>query len=530
MAKVLVSDPIVEAGLAVLREAAEVDYSPGLSSEELLERIPAYDALMVRSETRVTEAVFASGKQLKVVGRAGVGVDNIDVEAATRHGVIVLNSPDGNTIAAAELSFALLLGLARKVPQAAFSLRRGEWKRSKFVGMELYKKTLGIAGLGKIGREVARRARAFDMRVLSYDPYLPEEHARQLGAEPVKFVTLLAQSDYLTLHTPLTEHTRHLLNRETLAHAKPGIRIVNCARGEIIDLEALAEALESGRVAAVALDVFPQEPPSIDLPVFKFEQNILTPHLGASTEEAQAKVAMDVAEQIAAVLTGGSARSPINLPAIPAELLTKGAPALKLAEKMGRLLAQLTHSPIASLQAHFEGEWEGLPLDLVARSAMAGLIAFSTDELVNLVNAPLYAQQRGLKLSWSHQPESDDYHAALTLIAHSDTHHEQGQIVLTGALFGKQDMRITHMNGLFVDIVPEGILLATDHRDRPGIIGRVGTLLGEHQINIAGMHVGREGVGGNAMMFVKVDNPIPPDLLETIQQMEGVDHARVLIF
>lgn len=526
MAKILVSDAIAETGLEILRQAGEVDYRPKLPNEHLLQIIDGYDALMVRSETRVTPEVIEAGSRLKIIGRAGVGVDNIDVQSATRRGILVVNSPEGNTVAAAELTMALLLSLARKIPQADRSLRSGEWKRVQFIGIELYKKTLGIIGLGKIGRETARRARAFEMRVIGYDPYLPAEHIRQLGAEPVDLESLFVQSDFITLHTPLTAQTRHMINAASLALMKPGVRIINCARGELVDLDALTDALERGHVAGVALDVFPQEPPPANLPILKLPQNVLTPHLGASTEEAQAKVAVDVAEQIAAVLKGSVPRSPVNLPPIPSDLMERVGPYLRLAEKIGRLHMQLLDSPVSTLSVHFAGEWEGLPLDMIARSALVGFVAATTDEPVNLVNAPLMAQQRGLKTEWSHSAESDLYPVMMTVTVR----HAGGEQRIAGTVFGRHDIRVTHIDELLVDVVPEGILLVTEHHDRPGMIGRIGTLLGNHQINIAGMHVGRDQVGGRAMMMVKVDDPISPELMAEIERMEGVGSARLICF
>lgn len=526
MAKILVSDAIAEAGLDILHQAGEVDYRPKLPKEQLLKMIGEYDALMVRSDTRVTTEVIEAGSRLKVIGRAGVGVDNIDVQAATRRGILVVNSPEGNTVAAAELTMALLLALARKIPQADRSLRSGEWKRVQFIGTELYKKTLGVVGLGKIGRETARRARAFEMKVIGYDPYLPVEHIHQLGVEPVDLESLFVQSDFITLHTPLTSQTRRMINAESLALMKPGVRIINCARGELLDLDALTDAIEKEHVAGVALDVFPQEPPPAHLPILKLPQNVLTPHLGASTEEAQSKVAVDVAEQIVAVLKGSVPRSPVNLPPIPSDLMERVEPYLRLAEKIGRFHMQLLDSPVSTLSVHFAGEWEGLPLDFIARSALVGLVVATTDESVNLVNAPLIAQQRGLKTEWSHTAESDLYPTMMTVTVR----HAGAEQRITGTVFGRHDIRVTHIDDLLVDVVPEGILLVTEHHDRPGIIGRIGTLLGNHYINIAGMHVGRDMVGGRAMMMVKVDDPISPELMAEIKRMEGIGNARLIFF
>jgi len=357
-------------------------------------------------------------------------------------------------------------------------------------------------------------------------PFIPPAHVQQLGAEPVSLEELLARSDFISLHAPLTPETHHLLNRERLMRTKPGVRIINCARGELIDLDALAELIDSGHVAGAALDVFPQEPPPSDLRILHQPQNVLTPHLGASTEEAQVKVAIDVAEQIVMVLMGGIPRCPVNLPPIPAEQLERIQPYLQLTERMGRLHAQLLSAPVESLHVRFAGDWEGIPLDMLARGALIGLLAHTTDIPVNLVNAPLIAQQRGLKLEWSHRAESELYPDTITTLVTT----AQGEQRLTGTVFGRYDLRITHLDDLFVDIKPEGILLVTEHHDRPGIIGRVGTLLGSHQINIAGMHVGRERIGGRAVMMLQVDDPIPPDVLAQIRQLEGVESARVVLF
>ncbi len=525
--RVLASDTVSEEGLAVLREAGlEVDYRPGVARDELLSLIPHYDALLVRSQTKVDAEVLRAGTRLKVVGRAGVGVDNIDVPTATERGIVVVNSPEGNTIAAAELTFALILALARKIPQADRSLRAGEWKRTQFMGTELSRKTLGVVGIGKIGREVARRARAFGMRVLAYDPHMPTATIQQLGAEPADLETLLSESDFITLHAPLTPETRQMLNRESLAKTKPGVRIINCARGELIDLDALAELVEAGHVAGCALDVFPEEPPPSDLKVLQQPQNVLTPHLGASTEEAQVKVAIDVAEQIVAVLTDGVPRSPVNLPPIPAEQMERVAPYLRLLERMGSLHAQLLGVPVEGVRVQFQGEWEGLPLEVMARAVLVGLFGSTSADPVNLVNAPLIARQRGVKLEWSATPETDLYPDTIHTTVIANTTEQR----LTGTVFGRHDLRITHLDGLFVDIKPEGILLFTEHQDRPGIIGRVGTLLGTNQVNIAGMHVGREQVGGRAIMILQVDDPIAPELLSQIQAMDGVESARVVVF
>jgi len=524
--RVLVSDPIAEEGIEVLRREFEVDVRTGISKEELVRIIPEYDALVVRSETKVTPEVIEAGSALKVIGRAGVGVDNIAVDAATRRGIIVVNSPEGNTIAAAEHTMALLLAMSRNIPQAVASLRAGEWKRSKFVGVEVYGKVLGIIGLGKIGREVARRARGFAMEVIANDPFITAEQAERLGVSLVELDELLRRSDYVSIHVPITKDTRRLLSAERLAVMKPGARIVNCARGGIIDEEALLDAVREGRIAGAALDVFEKEPPDPDDPILKCEQIVVTPHLGASTREAQIGVAVDVAEQIVDVLNGRPARSAVNMPYVSREVLAVIEPFLPLAERMGRFLAQLVDGRVGMVDAVYRGDLADTEVSPLTRAALKGLLEPVLSEAVTYVNAPLIAEGRGIRVTESKTPISEEYTNLIEMTVQSDV----ASHTVSGTIFGKRDMRIVEVDGYRVDVEPAGYALISQHTDRPGIIGRVGTALGQAGINIAGMHVGRKERGQQAVMILNVDDYVPPDLVRHIATLEGVHNARLVEF
>ncbi len=532
MLKVLVSDPIAEAGIAVLRRVAQVDVQIGLSEEALTNIIGSYDALAVRSETKVTANVLAAASRLRIIGRAGVGVDNIDVKAATEKGVVVVNSPQGNTIAAAELTVAMLLALARNIPQAHASLSAGKWERKKFVGAEVYAKTLGVVGLGKIGGEVARRARAFEMNVLAYDPFATEESARHYGATLVSLDEIYRNSDYITVHVPLNAKTRGMIGAEQFGLMKDGVRIINCARGGVVDEAALAAAIRSGKVAGAAFDVFSTEPPAADNPLIGLEGCIVTPHLGASTEEAQVNVAVDIAEQICDVLEGRPARAAVNMPSLSADALALAKPWLILAEKMGSLQTQLAReldgrgTAISSIEVRFEGEFEGVPTGTVTRAVLAGILTPMLSDPVNLVNAPTLAAARGIKVTETSSSAHAEYTAMLSVSASTAA----GSRVLCGTVFGQSDIRVVHVDGYRVDLVPEGTMLLTQHTDRPGMIGAVGTLLGNNRVNIAGMHLGRENVGGRALMVLMVDDAISDSLLAELRALPGMETARLVQF
>lgn len=526
MPKVLISDKLAEEGIELLQKHFDVDVKTDLEKEELIKIIGEYDALAVRSQTKVTADVLEAAKNLKIVGRAGVGVDNIDVQTATQKGIIVVNSPAGNTIAAAELAMAMMLSLSRNIPQGHNSLRAGEWKRSKFLGVELYGKTLGVYGLGKIGTEVAKRAASFEMDVIGCDPFVSDEYARKIGVELVSVDELLKRSDYITIHAPLTKDTRGSIGVAEIAKTKHGVRIINCARGGIVDEAALCEAIEEGRVAGAAFDVYESEPPPVENPLLKFDATVTTPHLGASTEEAQINVAVDVAEQIIDVLNGRPARSAVNMPALSAEVMAAVDPYLTLGERIGTMLTQLAGGAVESIEISYSGELSGLETDPVGRAVLKGLLQPVLTEQVNLVNAPVIAERRGIRITESKSQAPEDYTSLLSVKVKTD----QAEKVIAGTLFGKKDIRVVQINGYPIDIVPDGTMLVTTHIDKPGIIGRVGTLLGSHNVNIAGMHVGREAVGKRAVMMLIVDDPVSESMLNQIRELDGMESAKLVQF
>src|SRR5579862_5139843 len=422
MLKVLVSDPVAESGIEKLRRAPniEVDVKLGLAPEELKAIIGGYDALAVRSETKVTAEILAAAERLKIIGRAGVGVDNIDVAAATQKGIVVVNSPDGNTLAAAELTVGLLLAMARHIPQADATMKQGKWDRKKFVGTEIYKKTIGIIGLGRIGAAVAQRLKGFEPELIAYNPFVPEEATRRMGVEPVSLDELLRRSDFITIHTPLNNDTRGLIGPAQFEHMKDGVRIVNCARGGIVDEGALADAVKRGKVAGFAFDVFSKEPPEPENPLLSLDASVITPHLGASTEEAQIKVAVDVSEQIVDVLQGRPARSAVNLPTLSEADMTRVEPYLKLASRIGSLQMQLAHEaaatgrPINAVEVVFHGDFGGLPTGPITRAVLRGLMAPLQEGMVNMVNAPYLAEVRGIKVVEAHREPVPDHTCLLT--------------------------------------------------------------------------------------------------------------------
>ena len=528
MPKVLVSDPVAKEGIEILQKGFDVDVKPGMEKSELINIIGDYDALVVRSETKVTADVLEAAKNLKIIGRAGVGVDNIDVPLATQKGILVVNSPAGNTIAAAELTMAMMLSLSRNIPQGHQMLRAGEWKaaRKGLVGNELYGKTLGVLGLGKIGSAVAKRSQSFEMEVIGSDPFVSEEYAQKLGIEIVSFEDLLKRSDYITLHVPATKDTKGSIGAKQIAMMKDGVRIINVARGGIVDEAALAKAVEGGKVAGIAFDVYESEPPPADNPLLKLDKAITTPHLGASTEEAQINVAVDVAEQIVDVLNGKPARSAVNMPALSAEVLAAVDPYMVLGERIGAMAAQLVDKPIKSIEISYCGELSTLETSPVGRSVLKGLLQPILTESVNLVNAPVIAEGRGIRITESKSAAPEDYTSLLVVKVKMD----KGEKTIEGTLFGKRDIRIVKIDGYPIDIVPEGALLVTTHIDKPGIIGRVGTVLGNNGVNIAGMHVGREGIGKQAVMVLNVDDTVSESIMKQITELDGVRTAKLVQF
>jgi D-3-phosphoglycerate dehydrogenase / 2-oxoglutarate reductase len=521
MPKVLVSDPIDQVGIDILSQVAQVDVKTDLSKEQLVEIIGDYDALMIRSGTRVTQAVIEAGNQLKIIGRAGVGVDNVDVPAATRKGIVVVNSPEGNTIAAAEHTLAMMMALSRFIPEANQSVKSGKWDRKSFTGVEVYKKTLGIVGLGKIGAHVATVARAMGMRLLAYDPFISHERAEQLSCRLVDLDVLFSEADYITLHLPKTPETANLINAAAIAKMKPTVRIINCARGGIIDEAALAEALQTGKIGGAALDVYDSEPLGESSLRALGKEAVLTPHLGASTEEAQVNVAVDVAEQIRDVLLGLPARSAVNIPGLRPDLLEQLKPYLQLAETLGNLVGQLAGGRIESLTISLRGELATNQSQPIVIAALKGLLSHALQERVNYVNASIEAKERGIRVIETRDASIKDYAGSLHLSAKGAL----GEHSVTGALLGDNEIRITSLNDFPVNVPPSRHMLFTLHRDMPGIIGGIGSLLGSFNVNIASMQVGRKIVRGDAVMVLSIDDPLPEDILAEIKKVTGIRDA-----
>ncbi|MEG3863635.1 phosphoglycerate dehydrogenase [Microcoleus sp. herbarium12] len=522
MPKVLVSDPIDQAGIDILSQVAQVDVNTGLSAEELVRIIPDYDALMIRSGTQVTKEIIEAGNLLKIIGRAGVGVDNVDVPAATRKGIVVVNSPEGNTIAAAEHAIAMMLSMSRHIPEANASVKSGKWERNRFIGVEVYKKTLGIVGLGKIGSHLAAAAKAMGMKLLAYDPFISTERAEQLGCRLVELELLMRESDYITLHIPKTPETLHLINASVLSKMKPTARIINCARGGIIDEAALAEAIKSGQIAGAAIDVYEHEPLEADSPLRNVGQNIvLTPHLGASTAEAQVNVAIDVAEQIRDVLLGLPARSAVNIPGIYPDSIEKLKPYLQLAETLGNLVSQLAGGRVDYLNVQLQGELASNQSQPVVVASLKGLLSQALRERVNYVNASIEAKERGIRVVETRDASIRDYTGSLRLCAKGTL----GEHTVTGAVLGESEIRITSVDDFPVNVCPTHHMLFTLHRDMPGIIGKIGSQLGSFNVNIASMQVGRKIVRGDAVMVLSLDDPLPEGILAEIIKVPGIRDA-----
>jgi D-3-phosphoglycerate dehydrogenase len=517
MPRILVSDPVAPEGVELLRTQGEVDVKLRLTPKELISIIGGYDALVVRSETRVTAEVIEAGERLQVIGRAGVGVDNIDLDAATRKGIAVVNAPTGNTIAAAEHTIAMMMALARNIPQADASLRGGKWTRSVFTGVEVRNRVLGVIGLGKVGTEVSRRAIGLQMRVLGHDPFVSQEHASMLGIELVPLERIFKEADFICLHTPLTESTRGLIGEKQIAMMKPTVRILNVARGELIDEDALLKAVEEGRVAGAALDVFSQEPP-VNSPLLKNSKIIVTPHLGASTEEAQTEVAREVAEQVIAVLKGQSARYTVNAPFVLPESQAILAPYMDAASYAGKLATQLAKGQLQAINLRYEGEIAAYDTNILKAACLVGLLGLISEERVNLVNANLIATQRGLRITEQKGPAVEQYGSLVTV----EVDTSEKKTVISAAHMRGQT-HIVRVNGYWIDIVAAGgYMLFTDHQDRPGMIGAVGTITGKYDINIGFMEVGRLEPRGRATMILGLDDLLPEPVLAEIKALPNV--------
>jgi D-3-phosphoglycerate dehydrogenase len=514
--RVLVADPIADAGIQRLREHAEVDVRLKQSPASLVEAIPDYDALIVRSETRVGEKVIAAGHHLKVIGRAGAGVDNIDVESATRAGILVVNAPSGNTIAAAEHTLALMLALARHIPQADQAVKAGRWERSRFLGSELRDKVLGVVGLGSIGREVAHRAQAFGMRVIASDPVASEERAAQLNVKLMPLDEVLREADVITLHVPLTPETHHMIDTQAIALMKPGVRLLNVARGGIVDESALWRALQDGHVAAAALDVFEQEPPG-ENPLLSLPQVVTTPHLGASTEEAQISVALEIADQVIAVLDGGMPRFALNAPVALPEAMAFLRPFIPVAEGIGRFYAQVGRQPATRLEVDYTGEIAGYDCSLLTAAMLTAFLSRFSAERVNPVNARAVAGAHGITVVEQRGVRASEFANLITLRASG----EHGPTRIGGTLL-LNEPHIVQFNDFRIDLVPQGTFLMSWHADRPGVIGAIGTLLGQKNINIASMQVGRDRPRGDAVMILSVDDPVPESIQAEIRRIPGM--------
>ena len=525
MPKVLISDPMDPKAAEIFRaNGVEVDERPGLAKDALKAIIADYDGLAIRSATRVTADLLDSASRLKVIGRAGIGVDNIDIPAATARGIVVMNTPFGNSITTAEHAVALMFALARELPAADISTQAGRWEKNRFMGVELTSKTLGLIGCGNIGSIVADRALGLRMKVIAYDPFLTPERAVELGVEKVELDQLLARADFITLHTPLTDQTRNILSRDNLARTKKGVRIVNCARGGLIDEAALREALDSGHVAGAALDVFAMEP-ATDNPLFGAPGLVATPHLGASTTEAQVNVAIQVAEQMSDLLMRGGVSNALNMPSLSAEEAPRLRPYMELAEKLGSLVGQVEGRHIAGVSVEVEGAAAQLSQKPITGAVLAGLMRVYSDT-VNMVNAPFLAKERGLDLREIRHDREGDYHTLLRVTVTTP----KGDRSVAGTLFGNAAPRLVDMFGIAVEADLGGDMIYIVNEDAPGFIGRLGTTLGEAGVNIATFHLGRREAGGEAVALVSVDGRIAPDVVEAVEAIPGVKRVKPLRF
>jgi len=514
--KVLVSDDLGEIGVRMLQEedGIEVDVRTGLPPEELMTIIGNYEGLVIRSATKVTDDLLEAAHQLKVIGRAGVGLDNVDIPAATKRGVVVMNTPGGNVITTAEHTIAMLLSLSRNIPSGTASLKAGRWEKKQLMGREIYHKWLGVIGFGKIGTIVADRARGLKMRVMVHDPFVTPEQIEKMGFKPVSLEELYRKSDYITVHVPKTRSTIGLIDQTAFDQMKDGVLIINCARGGIVDEDALNKALESGKVGGAALDVFENEPPGT-CSLFDHERVICTPHLAASTLEAQTNVAMAIAEQIIDYLKNGTIVNAVNVPSVTGELLTKLGPYLSLADRIGSLQAQLSIGPVKKVDIEYEGDFSGLDLTPITTAILKGFLSPMVQDAVNFVNSPLIAQEMGIKVTESTSVESDHFINLITLkvvtTAMTNT--------VSGTIYGKRDPRIVQINNFGLELIPEGHLALIYNQDKPGAIGSIGTTLGKHRINISRMQVGQDQDGENNIIFLRTDTSIPDHVLEELRAL-----------
>lgn len=523
---VLVSDPLAQEGLDILMSHPEikVDNKPKLPPEELVKIIGEYDGLVIRSGTKVTKEVLENAKKLKVVGRAGVGLDNVDIDVATQQGVIVMNTPGGNTVSTAEHAWSLLCSLARNIPPANRSLREGRWDRKKYTGTELFGKTLGVIGLGRIGSTVGKRALAFDMKVLGYDPFTSEERIKQMGFVPASLDDIYAQADFITMHTPKTKETTHLINDQTIAKMKKDVRLINCARGGIVDEAALLRGLESGKVAGAALDVYEEEPPNPDNPLLQREDCICTPHLGASTEEAQVNVARDIAKNVADALTGGEVRNAVNIPSVSPEMRSVLAPYLPLAEKLGMFAVQYLGKHLDKVEVTYAGPaFSEIETSYLTVAVLKGVLSTMMEETVNFVNAPFLADKRQIEYTETKSPKGDGYTNLISVKITSNG----DSVVISGTNFGG-DPRIVNVEGVHIDAKPVGHILYLINEDKPGVVGHIGQVLGKGNVNIADLTLGRKARGGVAVTVCNLDMPVSDEVLKELKSYESVKEIKVI--
>ncbi len=523
--RVLISDQMDPKAEQIFRErGCDVDVITGKTPEELKAIIGQYDGLAIRSTTKLTKELIEAATKLKVVGRAGIGVDNIDIPAASLKGIVVMNTPFGNSITTAEHAIALMFALARQLPEADASTQAGKWEKNRFMGVEVTGKTLGLIGAGNIGSIVASRALGLRMKVIAFDPFLTPERAVEMGVEKVDLDTLLARADFITLHTPLTDQTRNILSRENLARTKKGVRIINCARGGLIDEDALKDALDTGHVAGAALDVFVNEP-ARESPLFGTPNFISTPHLGASTDEAQVNVAIQVAEQLSDYLISGGVTNALNMPSLSAEEAPKLKPYMALAENLGSLVGQLAHGSLDKISIEVEGAAAQLNVKPITAAVLSGLMRRYSDT-VNMVNAPFMAKERGLDVREIRHDREGVYHTLVRVTVATS----QGDRSVAGTLFGTAQPRLVEIFGIGIEADLDGHMLYIVNEDAPGFIGRIGTLLGEAGINIGTFHLGRRDAGGEAVLLLSVDSPVPQDVLDAACKLPGVKTVKALAF
>ncbi|MBN2255081.1 MAG: phosphoglycerate dehydrogenase [Deltaproteobacteria bacterium] len=519
MKKVLVSDTLAKEGIEIFKnaEGIEVDVITNLTPEELAGIIGNYDGLAIRSASKVTAEIVEKAKNLKVIGRAGIGLDNVDVPAASKRGIVVMNTPGGNTITTAEHAISMMLSLARKIPQATSSMKSGKWEKKKFMGTEVYNKTLGIIGIGRVGSIVANRAQGLGMNVLAYDPFISPEAAGKMGIQLGSFDDVLQQSDFISIHSPLTNETRNIIDSEAIAKMKNGAIVVNCARGGIVNEKDLYDALISGKLAGAALDVFEEEPTK-NTDLISLDNVICTPHLGASTDEAQRNVAIAIAQQIVGYLTMGDIKNAVNFPSVSGEILTLIRPYLDLAEKLGTFESQMVTGGIEQVTIEYSGEILDYDVAPVTVAFIKGLLTPILKENINFINAPIIAKERGIKIIESKSSETTDYRNMITITVRTSKEER----FAAGTIFGKKDERIVKIDKFILDVIPEGNMLVLYNYDKPGVIGNIGTTLGKNNINIARLHLSREQVDGQALVVLSTDSLLPENVLKEMRDLPNV--------